>query len=708
MNQFCRLSVCLLGVLLCAFSAALAQPASGAGVTLHVSPSGTGDGDGSAEKPFATLEQARDRMREINQSLGILEGPMTVLVHGGKYAVRRTFELGPEHSSSFEKEPIVYRVADGETPVFSGGVTLKDFVPVTDAAVLARLPEEARGKAVQCDLKAQGVAVPQEPLVLGGMGSGNGFKTHPVPELFFNGDPMTMARYPNDGMMHVADTCVQDGHQVIGISGSKVGRFVYEGDRPARWRDEKDALLYGYWFFDWADSYERIAAIDTDKREITLAEPPHTYGYRKNQRYYAVNLLSEMDQTGEYYLDRANSLLYFLPPSGPNQAEVALSLFAGPLVRMEGTARVRFQGLTWELAAGDAVRAKNIQDCVFAGCTVRRCGGDGIAVDGGRQVSILSCDIYSMGRGGVLIEGGDRKTLTPGGLAVENCHIHHLSRIDHTYIPAVLVGGVGNRVAHNLMHHINSSALRVGGNDHTVECNEVHDVLLESDDQGGADMWGDPTLRGNVYRFNYWHHNGNWRRTGEDLGCGQAGIRLDDAISGVLIYGNIFYKTAAGKHGFGGVQIHGGKDNVLENNIFADCAQAVSFSPWGQKRWEDFTAKFMESPKIDPGLYVKRYPDLAKLNENVDVNTLRRNIVWKCGAFLLREKGINVLEGNILDPTADNFVNPEAGDFTLRPDAPVVKDAGFVPIPFDQIGIQKSPFRSALPEAEMKGARAQK
>ncbi len=95
-------------------------------------------------------------------------------------------------------------------------------------------------------------------------------------------------------------------------------------------------------------------------------------------------------------------------------------------------------------------------------------------------------------------------------------------------------------------------------------------------------------------------------------------------------------------------------------------------------------------------------------SENVDVNTLRRNIVWKCGAFLLREKGINVLEGNILDPTADNFVNPEAGDFTLRPDAPVVKDAGFVPIPFDQIGIQKSPFRSALPEAEMKGARAQK
>jgi hypothetical protein len=105
---------------------------------------------------------------------------------------------------------------------------------------------------------------------------------------------------------------------------------------------------------------------------------------------------------------------------------------------------------------------------------------------------------------------------------------------------------------------------------------------------------------------------------------------------------------------------------------------------------------------------VQRYPELAKLNENVDVNTLRRNIVWKCGKFLLRDKGTNILEGNILDPGAETFVNPEAGDFTVKPDAPAVKDAGFVPIPFEKIGLQKSPFRPALPEAEIQAARAQR
>ena len=113
--------------------------------------------------------------------------------------------------------------------------------------------------------------------------------------------------------------------------------------------------------------------------------------------------------------------------------------------------------------------------------------------------------------------------------------------------------------------------MRVGGNDHVVEYNDVYRVVLESDDQGGVDMWGDPTFRGNIFRCNYWHHIGNWRHPNEGPDCGQAGIRLDDAISGVLIYGNIFYRASSGKAGFGGVQIHGGKDNIFDNNLFVDC-----------------------------------------------------------------------------------------------------------------------------------------
>lgn len=77
----------------CVCAAAASDSPPPPSVVLHVSPSATNNGDGSEAKPFATLEQARDRMREIRSRPGILEGPLTVLVHGGKYAVRRTFAL---------------------------------------------------------------------------------------------------------------------------------------------------------------------------------------------------------------------------------------------------------------------------------------------------------------------------------------------------------------------------------------------------------------------------------------------------------------------------------------------------------------------------------------------------------------------------------------------------------------------------------------
>ena len=59
-----------------------------------------------------------------------------------------------------------------------------------------------------------------------------------------------------------------------------------------------------------------------------------------------------------------------------------------------------------------------------------------------------------------------------------------------------------------------------------VELNEVHRVVLESDDQGAVDMFGNPTYRGNIYRYNYWHHLGNWDGTGDTSHSQRAGIRL--------------------------------------------------------------------------------------------------------------------------------------------------------------------------------------
>ncbi len=669
-------------------------------VTLFVATDGKDANPGTQQRPFGTIQRARDEIRELKRNGGLPEGGIAVQVGGGQYKITATLSLGAEDSGT-ETAPIVYRARDGETPTFTGGVRLAGFRPVPDARILARLPEEARSKVVQVDLAAYGVK-DLKPLTLGGFSSGRGFKTHPVMELFFNGKALQLARWPNDGYVHTGNVPLDDGHTLHGRRGSKTGQFSYEGDRPSRWKGDKEVMLYGYWFFGWADSYEQVASIDTDRREITLAPPCHGYGYRKGQPYYAINLLSEIDVPGEWYIDRHTGVLYLYPPSDPNEAVVELSTIEFPFVEMKDVSHVTFEGFRWELGGVDAVRISGGDHCLLAGCTIRRCGGYGVDIQGGSHHGLLSCDIYSMGRGGVGITGGNRKTLAPGGHFVENCHIHNLSRIDHTYTPAIRMSGVGNRISHNLMHDVRSSAIRLGGNDHRVEFNEIFDVVWESDDQGGADMFGNATYRGNVYRYNYWHHIGIGHGGEEEPSCGRAGIRLDDAISGTLVFGNVFYRCSAGQLGFGGVQIHGGKENLVDNNIFVDCAAAISFSPWGEARWQQFTHNALDSPEIDKSLYLRRYPRLAKLAEDYDVNTVSHNLVYRCEEFLRRDRGRTRAIDNFIADEDPGFADAARGNFRL--DANAVP--GFQPIPFDKIGLYRDALRPKLPSKVIAQARA--
>lgn len=655
-------------------------------VILHVAPRGNDQGTGSDEAPFATLERARDQIRAIKREQGLPRTGVAVVVHGGEYRVSQTFTLSAEDSGS-EGSLIVYRAAVHEKPTFRGGVRLTGWKPAAEVPAGSRLPADVRGKVVQCDLPANGVTHIL-PLKLGGFASGNGFQTHPAHELFFNGKAMPLARGPNEGFMRVADVAVKDGTKGYDRQGSKVGKLVYEGARPARWVDEPELLLYGYWFWDWADSYERVAGIDPQTRLITLAEPWHHYGFSVGAPFYAINALSELDAPGEWYLDRGSKRLFFYPPSDPNDATLELSLLAAPMLQLDNASHVWFEGLTWELGSGDALVVRGGTNCVLAGCTVRHFAGNGIEVQGGSRHGLLSCDIYSMGRGGTVVAGGDRKTLTPGRHFLENCDIHTLSRIDHTYTPAVRLEGVGHRIAHNRLHDVLSSAMRVEGNDHRIEFNEIFNAVLESDDQGGADMFGNATYRGNVYRFNYWHHIGHWRASGDQPKCGQAGIRLDDAISGTLVFGNIFERCSAGKLGFGGVQIHGGKDNVIENNVFVDCAAAVSFSPWPEKRWREFVRPALDHGAVDRALYLERYPQLAQLAENANRNHVRRNVALRCGELLRRAPANTEATGNIV---------LKEGALALQSSNPIFNQPGLVRIPVEEIGLFQDGWRSALP-----------
>ena len=275
----------------------------------------------------------------------------------------------------------------------------------------------------------------------------------------------------------------------------------------------------------------------------------------------------------------------------------------------------------------------------------------------------------SVGDRGVRLSGGDRESLVQAGHAVHNCEISDFSRIDRNYAPAVHTTGCGFVITNNLVYDSPHHAFRTDGNDIYVARNEVHSVVYEFSDQSGIDVYGNPTYRGLVIEKNFWHDI-----QGLDARCGQAGIRLDDAISGVVMIGNVFYRCSGGM--FGGIQIHGGHDNVCLQNVFVDCNIAFSFSPWNNSRYSEFIQRF--SQYVNP-LYHKTYPTMNRIHQTYNRNYIFNNAAIDCKAFL-RSGDWNVYLDNTF--STPNVPAPDGTPFDRRawiktvPDVPSLRDIG--------------------------------
>ncbi|MEN6332918.1 MAG: right-handed parallel beta-helix repeat-containing protein [Phycisphaerales bacterium] len=631
------------------------------GVVFHVAPTGSDENDGSEAKPFRTLGKARDAVRALKKG-SLSTGGVKILIAGGDYVMEMPLTLTAEDSGTAEA-PVVYQAQPGQTPVFRGGVRITSFKPIADAKLREKLDPSVRGRVLEADVKALGVT---------DLGDATDLRRRP--ELFADGVPQTLARWPNEGFVRTGEVLGTETFTEWGtIKGCRDGKFQYVEDRPGRWLDEPDVRLYGYWFWDWYEEYQKVSQIDAGVKAFTLAKPYSNYGYRKDQRYYATNLFCEIDSPGEWYLDRRTSVLYWLPPEGvdASKAQTVLSVMDQPFVTMNDVSYVTILGLTFQEARGDGIQIRGGNDCLIAGCTLRRLGGDAIIVEGGLHHGIFGCTMDTLGCGGTRVAGGDRKTLTPGGHFVENCIVSDISRIKRTYTPAVLLDGCGNRIAHNLFERMPSSAMRVEGNDHLIELNVIRNVVQESDDQGGIDMFGNPLYRGVVIRWNRWSDIVGGTQ------CGAAGIRLDDMISGVVIHGNLFERCGAVQ--FGGVQIHGGKENLIDGNVFLDCFSGMSFSRWGERRWLESIARFLQQGSEEP--YASRYPDLANLKTNADTNFISRNLFAHCGNPFLRDGGVEKATLNVVN------------DRSLEVKAACQELPLHSAIPLDEVGPYEHPWR---------------
>lgn len=647
----------------------------------HVSPSGSDTNPGSEASPLATLGAARDAVRAAGA------GPHTVWLHDGVYTHTAPVAFAAEDSGTADA-PVHYRAVNQGAARIQGGHALAAQAFTAVGEDHARVPEAARASVLRVDLG--GTA---------GLGEvPDAFRTAlPLPELYFNGERMTLAQWPNDGWAEIESVVESGPAPWRNHESEALGAFTYSGEHPARWAGVADVWLEGYWCFDWAAETIRVKSVEPESRTITLGSK-HVYGIGSGnpapRRYRAVNLLEELDAAGEYFIDRAEGVLYFWPPAPLEGAEVMLSLAAEPLIALNDVSHVQITGLAFEYAAGTAVTITGGQRVTLAGCTFRNAGLIGVVVDGGADHTVQSCDIYANGTGGLHISGGDRKSLTPSGHRVVNNHIYRVSERMRTAAYNIVMDGVGVYVAHNEIHEAPHQAILLSGNDHIFELNDVHHVSMNSDDCGAFYMGRNPSHRGTIIRHNFWHE------IGSAMAHGSCAIYFDDGDGGQTVHGNVFYKASGGS--FGAVFNHGGHDNAVTNNIFIECGLALGAAPWGDATWKEWLGgdlwreRLLAEVDITQPPFTDRYPELKGFfeYEGLRLNHASRNVAVRCKNFV---NGNWTISESFITREDPGFVDYAARDFTLREDAAVFEHIpGFEAIPFGAIGLRVDEYRTSL------------
>ncbi len=653
----------------------------------------------ASDGPLATIMGARRKVRELADA-GKLKWPAEVCVRGGIYPVSAPITFGPE-----DHFPVTYQAYEDETAIISGGKRITGWEKTTVngcKAWMVLLPEVASGDWY--------------------------FRS-----LYVNGSSRKRPRTPKDGFLRPVGIPglpepIDKGTHIY--KGTK-SFYARKGDIDGSWRNLQDVeAIVMHW---WVDERMPIASYDEstgllistkESRMVLLDDVEQDYA-----RYRLDNVFEALTEPGEWYLDRSDGRLYYIPLPGeePETTQVYAPV-CDQLLRMVGdpdTNRlvefVSFKGISfahtdWKHArdkyAGDAQAAVSVRgaiylegarNCSFEDCTVSQIGQYGLDIaDGCSGIRVVGCEISDIGGGGVRVDGSNavgppcRRT---GGNVITDNHIHHAGLIYVSAVGVFLKDTFGNRVQHNHIHDLFYSGISCGWvwgysenvcRDNHLDHNLIHDLgfgLLS--DMGGIYTLGvqpGTTIKGNVIYHVERAVYGGW------------GVYLDEGSSHIVVEDNICHHLSSQ-----GFHQHYGRENIVRNNIFAYNREAqVAMS-----RTEPHIGLTLERNIIvtDGQPYFAFQPippeGLPKCISDL-------NVIWNCaggdvpwGGSTDRDGHGNVIVRNTvtlqdhLDAGHDihsvfadpRFKAPENGDFTIPDDSPAIA-LGFKPIDTSSVGIR--------------------
>jgi hypothetical protein len=444
---------------------------------------------------------------------------------------------------------------------------------------------------------------------------------------------------------------------------------------------------------------------------------------------YYYNILAEVTQPGDWYLDRENAkLYYYLPNSGLTSSDkLSLTLMSKPMIELDNTSYINFTRLKFSNSGSTAIRMKNCDHILVAGSDFKNFGQHAIDVGdvyatgdpyehgyyGGHDNRIQSNNIDYIGQGGIFLGGGSKYTLTHGNNVVDNNKITNFSVYSATYTPAVRVDGCGNIVSRNYFAGTPHAALLFYGNDQTIEGNEITNACTNSADMGPVYSGRRISDRGNIIKNNYLHDTG-----------GLAGIYLDDNFAAASIISNLF-SNVAGYNIF----MAGGQNHEAINNIFLNASTAVysvyrkggafdqHFTAPGGTIYQEVTKlmNYLNTHPEEKARWTEKYPKF--MNQDFSLNGSNPMaeaqkpyddvVTWNVaqggtGTFntsaILPYRGIVSNNTTVAAGTSIGFTNPSKLDYSIKPGSIIVNNAsssGYAAFDASKVGLYPDEYRTA-------------
>lgn len=357
----------------------------------------------------------------------------------------------------------------------------------------------------------------------------------------------------------------------------------------------------------WIESRLPIKSIDPAQHLISFTKHSH-FRLEPGDPYFIEGDVRCFDQPGEWFLDRATGVLYYLPLPGQEMSKIeAFAPKISVLMKIEGSPtekkfveKITLRGITfshteWMPAEpnpattqpGDGgfdqaaapvpavFQAVGLRDSIIDHCTIEHVGNYALELGKGcSKVAVSHCTFRDLGAGGLKIgEMGMSKNPDEQNSAnrITDCEIADGGWVYPSGVGIWVGQSFDNLIAHNHIHDFYYSGISTGwswgygesfNRGNIVEKNHVHHIGKRSDGDGPilSDMGAIYTLgsrTGCVIRNNIFHDVSG-------IKYGGWGVYLDEGSSDTLVENNLIYRTTHGSF-----HLHYGQNNVVRNNILA-------------------------------------------------------------------------------------------------------------------------------------------